>query len=40
MTNAAHAREPSTAESVTVRSGRPREYLTEREIERLMDPRA
>jgi integrase len=26
-----------TAQNVTVRSGRPREYLTEREIERLMD---
>jgi integrase len=37
MTNAVLAREPSTAESVTVRLGRPREYLTEREIERLID---
>src|SRR5262245_11686254 len=37
MTNAALAREAPTAQSVTVRSGRPREYLTEREIERLID---
>jgi integrase len=28
---------PSTAQNVTVRSARPREYLTEREIERLME---
>ena len=27
----------SKAQTVTVRSGRPREYLTEREIEKLMD---
>jgi integrase len=27
----------STSVNVTVRSGRPREYLTEREIEKLMD---
>ena len=37
MTNRALAREPSTAQNVTVRAGRPREYLTEREVERLMD---
>ena len=28
---------PSTSQTVTVRSGRPREYLTEREIERVME---
>jgi integrase len=29
--------EASTTQTVTVRSSRPREYLTEREIEKLMD---
>ena len=37
MTNTALGRERSTPQNVTVRSRRPREYLTEREIERLID---
>jgi integrase len=37
MANAQPGSAPSTPVNVTVRSGRPREYLTEREIERLME---
>jgi integrase len=37
MANAHLDSAPSTAQNVTVRSARPREYLTEREIEKLMD---
>ena len=36
MENAHPLERPSTAVNVTVRTTRPREYLTEREIERLM----
>jgi type 1 fimbriae regulatory protein FimE len=37
MENTGVSRRAPTSLNVTVRSGRPREYLTEREIERLMD---
>src|SRR5262245_2685929 len=36
MENAGVSKRPPTSVNVTVRSGRPREYLTEREIEKLM----
>jgi hypothetical protein len=37
MANAHAVPSASTPKNVTVRSARPREYLTEREIEKLMD---
>jgi hypothetical protein len=37
MANTRLGSAPSTPANVTVRSARPREYLTEREIEKLME---